>query len=74
MITRIKSEVSNNKIVDKINIDKKKMNVSMAVLPTLTGEAAKNVLDALDNPTIDKEYLDRCEMLVSSIRKGKSKK
>lgn len=50
------------------------MAVSMGVLPVLKGEIAKNVLDSLKQPTMDKEFLDRCSTLASKIKKGKSKK
>jgi hypothetical protein len=58
----------------KINREGFKMAVSMGVLPTLKGQAAKNVLDSLKNPTMDKKFLDRCDYLSSMIKKGTPKK
>lgn len=51
-----------------------KMAVSMAVIPSIKGEAARKILEDLKHPTITKEILDNCNKLSECISTGKNSK
>ena len=50
------------------------MAVSMAVIPSIKGEAARKILEDLKHPTITKEILDNCNKLSECISTGKNSK
>lgn len=38
-----------------------KMAVSMATIPVITGQAAKEMMEALKTPTITKKFIEECK-------------